>query len=703
MILLAKIDQIRNIFKVSVWFDVSIQELMKKKLCFLDFSFFGVIQSSRSFLPVRFTLLFGILLGVLQLSGPVFGQGPLPPDITQDPQSFELYNTAKAYFEKGEDTLAINGFQEFLSRYPQHSLLNEAYLYLGHTYFRNLEYGKAINIFNTSLRNISNPSLRSPTRRGLVDAYMAVEMWEKAIPILEIELELEEQRDGRVRLENQLLESYTGGKFYFKSIQILLNRLKKFGEDPEEEDILREQVREIMSYDLAEKELLEVIEQIPGQFPSDLALLKLIERYEFFKDSYRLRKVLDQFIHDFPGHEFIERQKVLRENLEEGLIEKDLIVGALLPLTGPLKPYATSILNGIQLALSPGSDIKTADVGLYVIDTEGKSVKVQEGMRELMEDYDPIGIVGPLLSKEVLSVIPKAERYRVPIITPTATRKSITEGSSYLFRNAITNEMQVDELAEFTLHHLGLKHIVILYPEGEYGKDLARLFAREVLERGKEIIFIDSYGSKEKDFKQVLRKLKIADLQRYGVEEEIEIPPSPLEKEEEDSEKERKRKIERVYIPGFDAIFLPGTARQAGLLAPQLAFHNFSRVTLLGSNGWNSEELVEVGGEFMEGAIFVDSFFVNHSSPHVQDFVRLYYERYQKKPDVYSALAYDSGRMILQAIFEGAESGPDLRRFLQKTQNFQGVSGLTTVSSNGEMIKELVFLTVRNGKITQAQ
>jgi ABC-type branched-subunit amino acid transport system substrate-binding protein len=241
---------------------------------------------------------------------------------------------------------------------------------------------------------------------------------------------------------------------------------------------------------------------------------------------------------------------------------------------------------------------------------------------------------------------------------------------------------------------LGLKRFVILHPNDPYGTDLAQLFAREIEQQGGELIYRESYPPQDTDFRDLIRRLKEVDLQRYGTEEEPEVPAT-----------QKGNRVsttpEKIYHPGFDAIFLPGNAQQAGLLAPQLAFYNVVGVTLLGSNGWNSEDLVKVGGRFMEGAIFVDSFFVDQTDPQVKEFVQRYRVRFQQEPDIFSAQAYDSGRMILKALETGANSGRKMRDALSGIRDFPGVSGRTTVNPEGDMEKQLVFLTVRGGKITQ--
>jgi len=109
---------------------------------------------------------------------------------------------------------------------------------------------------------------------------------------------------------------------------------------------------------------------------------------------------------------------------------------------------------------------------------------------------------------------------------------------------------------------------------------------------------------------------------------------------------------------------------------------------------------LRLGGRFVEGSIFIDIFFIDYSNHLVREFTNRFRVRFQRDPDVFSALAYDSGQMIIQGIEMGADSGPSMRDALSEIQDFVGVSGNTTVSENGDMIKEPVFLTVTNGKIT---
>jgi len=552
---------------------------------------------------VVFKYLIGPIVGITIFSALAFGQGFLSRGITQEPDVLEQFNRAKDYYEEEEYILAIKVFQAFVDDNPHHPLGPQAYRYLGQALMNQLDFNGAIQVYLNSLKFHSDSPYRSSLRRGLASAYLEIRKMDKAIPLLEMEIELEDNEEQRKVLGGKLIDAYIGGRFYLEAVRLLSKKMSGLP-TPEGQELMKDRIRFVMDHGLNEKELLKILDQFPKQFPSDIALFKLLEVYKSHEDLYRQLIVIEQLIVDFPDHLYHEQLQGLQVSLENRLKEKEYVVGVLLPLTGPLRPYALSILNGLQLAFSSFS-LGGYEVGLKVIDTEGDRQKIQIGMNHLLKNYNTIAIVGPLLSKEVAAVVPQAEKFRVPIITPTATRENITSMSSYLFRNNLTHQRQGKALVDYSTEKLGLKHFVILYPNDQYGMNLARFFAREILKKGKELIFIDSYEAGVKDFKNILQKLKKVDLKRYGVEEVIEIPRRLKDEVDEEGEEgevlmgtEPMENIkELVYLPGFDAIFLPGTAQQVGLLIPQLAFHDFSGSTLLGSNAWNSNDLVKIGGE----------------------------------------------------------------------------------------------------------
>jgi len=236
-----------------------------------------------------------------------------------------------------------------------------------------------------------------------------------------------------------------------------------------------------------------------------------------------------------------------------------------------------------------------------------------------------------------------------------------------------------------------LHSFAILYPDDNYGKELAKIFEEEVDNLGGEVFCRIPYKRRDVDFGTEIRQVVDADI--TGIlsrnADLIDLSEYPMDEWHEN------------YYPSFDALYMPGYAEDVGLIAPQLAFYNVENVELLGSHNWNSPELVQRGERFIEGAVFTDGFFAETTHTDIAEFVQAYRQAYGEEPSLFAAQAYDSTEMILQVLFQGGRTRDDIREGLDSFQNYPGISGLTQVLPNGEMEKELFLIRVHKGSFEQ--
>ena len=347
-------------------------------------------------------------------------------------------------------------------------------------------------------------------------------------------------------------------------------------------------------------------------------------------------------------------------------------------------------MRGVRLAIDryePATALGRAEkfVDLVVRDTEGSRARLIPAMYELINDYQVIAMIGPLLSSELEPVAKETRKVFVPVISPSATSSIIPDSDGYLFLNGMTLDAQGRFIAEHAMMKLGLKRFCILYPDDVYGRKLMRTFSEHVIKLGGEIIDVEAYPPAANDFSQQIKRLKTVDLSQYGVIKPIK--DNELESEE--------------YVPGFDAIYLPGDYDRVGLLAAELAFYDIKNVVLLGSNGWHSEDLLRIGGSYIEGGIFVDGFFPGSQEPAVQEFVSAYRLRYRDEPTLLVAQAYDSTMMVLRALEQSADTGDKVRQYLEGLKDFPGVTGKITTIPDGRMERPLFVIQIQKGQFVQ--
>ena len=136
-------------------------------------------------------------------------------------------------------------------------------------------------------------------------------------------------------------------------------------------------------------------------------------------------------------------------------------------------------------------------------------------------------------------------------------------------------------------------------------------------------------------------------------------------------------------------------------MIPQFAFYNIENVPFLGGNGWNSPDLVDIARHYLKSVLFVDGFFVKSQDKRQKYFVDSFQNRFGQVPNILSAQAYDSTKILLQIVEEGANNRLDMKRGLESTTNYPGAVGDTSVLPNGDMERSLIKLSVVNGEITQ--
>jgi branched-chain amino acid transport system substrate-binding protein len=447
-------------------------------------------------------------------------------------------------------------------------------------------------------------------------------------------------------------------------------------------------------------------------FPVDLLLLKKLSLYREQGDVDSYESVLIDFLSAFPNHAKFEE---LKNNLDE--IKKDnsakVVVGVVLPFTGKLAATGQKVLQGIQLAYSRLPEKFRQMIYLNVKDSSD-SIGLEKTLNGLAGNPKAVGVLGPLLSDEFKRAGVVADSYRIPILSPTASSAGLVESSTYIFRNALTRKIQAQFLAEYSINTLQLRRFVILHPLEPFGEELKDEFLKAVEAFGGEIVGIASYDRSQTDFKKQILELggiadddlsRITRKQLLSNEEQEDFSDAAvLSRPRVDMEHWSEDGIENLKISlelGYDAMFIPGVYDKVGLIIPQLAFYNIEKISLLGAKGWNSPELIKMGGRYLKSVYFVDGFYSESHQMRVRNFVDLFEKTYGESPSNLSAQAYDAAGIFFKSIISGADNRLKLRESLIKVKNYPGVTGETSLLESGESEKKIFVLTVKRKNIVE--
>ena len=311
--------------------------------------------------------------------------------------------------------------------------------------------------------------------------------------------------------------------------------------------------------------------------------------------------------------------------------------------------------------LNAAGGVLGRSIELVVEDNRSLGGESATAVKKLISRDRVVALVGECSSARSLEAAPVAQASGIPMITPASTNASVTEAGDAIFRMCFVDSFQGDVIATFARRRLGLKRAAILIDStAPYSVGLAEYFKKTFTALGGEIVAVQRYSGADTDFRAQLTAIRAA---------------------------------------GPDALFLPGYYVAAGLVARQ-AKELAMGTTLLGGDAFEAPQLLEIGGEALDGAYYSTHFATENTSDSSRAFVGAFRLRYGALPNGLAALTYDSIRLVADAISRaGTTEREALRRALAATRGFPGVTGTTTFDTHRNAIKDAAIIAVRNGKL----
>ena len=558
---------------------------------------------------------------------------------------------ARALHAKGETKQAIIILEQLREEYPISSLIDDARLFLGQLYIDVQEPGRAVTVLTDTLNRSSKPST---------------------------------QKNGVLLLR----QAYELKGEFTKAVQMALKQMNEADEHERREFL--DYIQGVILQKIDERTLGNLLETYSTTFPGDLALIRLIELHTAQGDEVLAERDIRAFLHRFPNHPYAQTAVALMQSFISKIKAHQYVIAAALPFSGKMKPFGIDALNGLRLALQEGrAELGSNTLGIVVKDSALPPAQLHHVVEQVMREFQPIAVIGPLLAQQVQTVADLPDWAEIPFITPTASISDVKQFGRYWFSTALTSRLQMTKLVEHAMRTLGFSRFCVLAPDSSYGKELANIFRETVVRQGGEVIATGTFQRATTDASAQIKRLRNKDLSLYGEMLPMETAV-PVKAGEE----------QLVYTPGFDAVFLPGHPTDVAFLSAQLAYFDI-KVPLLGSNTWNHPDLLKWGRSTLNGSIFGDALFLQSTDPEVQQFIQKYREQFQEDPSIFAAQAYDAMRVILDTIKHGATTGPEVRDQLFIRHDFPTLGGLTSFGEGGVLDRKVYMIQVANGRFIQ--
>ena len=341
-------------------------------------------------------------------------------------------------------------------------------------------------------------------------------------------------------------------------------------------------------------------------------------------------------------------------------------VGANFELTGNVANYGNATIEGLQLAIEEANEaggINGKKIELVSVDDKSEAAESINAATKLISDDDVKVIVGPATTGLVLAETQTATDAKVPIIAPCATSPEATVENGkvkpYVFRSCFIDPQQGEVMATFAAKELKAKTAVIYVDNSsDYSKNLAKVFKEKFEAAGGKVVMEEAFLQKDQDFKATLTKLKTANA---------------------------------------DVMFVPAYYEEVGKIVKQAREMGINSA-ILGTDGWDDTKVVDIAG----ADALNNTFFSTHYSEkdaEVQGFIEAYKKKFNRAPNVFAALGYDAGKMLVDALKRaGSGDTEKIREALEATKDLKVGTGTISMDKNHNPIKTAVILEMKNGE-----
>jgi branched-chain amino acid transport system substrate-binding protein len=200
---------------------------------------------------------------------------------------------------------------------------------------------------------------------------------------------------------------------------------------------------------------------------------------------------------------------------------RDVKVGYILPVTGPLAFEAALALNGILLAvdeINGGGGIKSlggAKLTLLPGDTQNK-VELGNSEAARLIDQGVVALIGPFSSLVAYSVRQVTEKNKTPFLLLAAVADNLCEGGlRYVFRmqpnGKAMSTLTVNHMVEMArAANVPLKRVAMMHEDGNFGTTMGNHVEAFAKTAGYELVQRVPYNLKSPDFTAELAKIKAA-------------------------------------------------------------------------------------------------------------------------------------------------------------------------------------------------
>ena len=343
-------------------------------------------------------------------------------------------------------------------------------------------------------------------------------------------------------------------------------------------------------------------------------------------------------------------------------IKDPIRIGFFAPITGPAAADGLSTSNSAELAVSiineqGGIGGRLVELVKYddALDTK-QAVNIAQ---KLTTKDKVVAVVSGSYSGPTRVAAPIFQEAGMPMLSGYAIHPDVTKSGDFIFSQSFAGSVQGTAGAKVAVDMLKAKRIAIIAVDIDFGKQLSESFKEYATSHGAEIVSLDKFGMADKEFSPVVTKLK------------EEVKPDLIY-------------MANYYGHGAEIV---RQAKKMGLNVP-----------ILGTEGIDSFQFLEIAGKDAEGVILTTNMNRDSEDKATKDYIKTYTDKYGIVPDMVGASVYDSFQVLFKVIADVGTDPEKMRDAINALENFDTVTGtLIKYAPSREAIKPVQVQVIKDG------
>lgn len=339
------------------------------------------------------------------------------------------------------------------------------------------------------------------------------------------------------------------------------------------------------------------------------------------------------------------------------------------PMTGDNAEYGIGFTNAAKMMADEWNakgGVLGKQIEIVPFDDKNSSEEATTVAQKIVSEGDYLGVIGHFASGVCLTAAPIYQENKIIEISPSASHPDYSGVGDFIFRNNTVISKEAAASIDIAVKDLGKKNIGIISIKTDWGTSTSQVIK-------------DLIGGLGDDSIKIVAHEEV-------MEGSDDYSPA----------------ITKLNEAGADVVICAGMYNLVAPVAKQYKQIN-PDIQIVGFSNAYSQQLIELGGSAVEGVCFPVIFFSESQDPAVKTYVESYTKLYGSAPSALTSQAYDSVGMLLTAVEEAGTTDSQAIHDKLAALDYKGVTGDTKFDGTGDVQKEFVKVTIKDGKFVSMQ